>query len=75
MSVISEMQDKFPHIDEIESAILECWEINGLERVAERAADKYAELRRLVALLTTEPLHITRADIDAAKRILQKAEE
>ena len=34
-----------------------------------------AELRRLVALLTTEPLHITRADIDAAKRILQKAEE
>ena len=36
---------------------------------------KLAELRRLVALLTAEPLHITRADIDAAKRILQKAEE
>ena len=34
-----------------------------------------AELRRLVAVLTTEPLHITRADIDAAKHILKKAEE
>ena len=39
------------------------------------AREEVAELRRLVALLTTEPLHITRADIDSAKRILQKAEE
>ena len=39
------------------------------------AAAQYTELRRLVAILTTEPPHITRADIDAAKRILQKAEE
>ena len=43
--------------------------------VIEEALGEYLELRRLVALLTTEPLHITRADIDAAKRILQKAEE
>ena len=43
--------------------------------ISEAAAVELAELRRLVAVLTTEPLHITRADIDAAKRILQKAEE
>ena len=39
------------------------------------ARAELAELRRLVAVLTTEPLHITRADIEAAKRILKKAEE
>lgn len=43
--------------------------------VIEDAVEEYLELRRLVALLTAEPLHITRADIDSAKRILQKAEE
>ena len=43
--------------------------------VIEDAVEEYLELRRLVALLTTEPLHITRADMDSAKRILQKAEE
>ena len=75
MSAIGDILDKQRIDDDVEIAISECWEINGLERIAVRAADKYAELRRLVALLTTEPLHITRADIDAAKRILQKAEE
>ena len=40
-----------------------------------KVTEEVIELRRLVALLTTEPLHITRADIDSAKRILQKAEE
>ena len=39
------------------------------------ARAELAELRRLVAVLTTEPLHITRADIDAAKRILKAEEE
>ena len=39
------------------------------------AIEEYLELRRLVALLTAELLRITRADIDSAKRILQKAEE
>ena len=49
--------------------------VYGSTKTSERAAEELVELRRLVALLTTEPLHITRADIDAAKRILQKAEE
>ena len=45
------------------------------ERIISEAKAQYTELSRLVAVLTTEPLHITRADIDSAKRILQKAEE
>ena len=49
--------------------------LSGGERKIEELQNENAELRRLVALLTTEPLHITRADIDAAKRILKKAEE
>ena len=60
--------------DDIEWAIADEFAFASVE-TSMRAADKYAELRRLVAILTTEPLHITRADIDAAKRILQKAEE
>ena len=43
--------------------------------VIEDAVEEYLELRRLVSLLTAETIHIARADIDAAKRILQKAEE
>ena len=41
--------------------------------ISEAAAVELAELRRLVAVLTT--LRVTRADIEAAERILQKAEE
>ena len=45
------------------------------KRIISEAKAQYTELRRLVAVLTTEPLHITRADIDAAKRILKAEEE
>ena len=75
MSALSDIFEK-EHPTPLDRAVLVSHDIPYFFKpISEDAAKELAELRRLVALLTTEPLHITRADIDAAKRILQKAEE
>ena len=71
MSALSDLYEK-DNPTALDRSIFVC---DGIQYpfISEAAAVELAELRRLVAVLTT--LRVTRADIDAAKRILQKAEE
>lgn len=69
------LKKKYENATDIEKCLIMGFDGSVRLRLLEKAADELAELRRLIALLTAEPLHITRADIDAAKRILRKAEE